>query len=109
MVEENDFFARVSLVVFVDGIDQRTGDRRTIALGDVAHALVHGGFKLVQTFSRAEFVIKSDDFKFDTGHVIFVVFLGEVLQGFELVGAYRCHQTRQGVNPSNFDGFTFLR
>jgi hypothetical protein len=70
--------------------------------------LVHGCFELVQAFCRTEFVVQPDDFKFHTGCIALVVFLGEVLQGFELVGAHWSHQTGQGIDPRDLDGFTFL-
>ena len=108
VVQENDFFARVAFVVFVDSFNERARHTRAIALGDVADALIGGCFQGVQAFSGAELVVKTDHFKFNASRVNFVVFLSKELEAFELVVAHRCHQARQGVNPCDFDGFAFL-
>ena len=108
VVQENNFFARIALVVLVHRFKQGTCHRRAIALRDVAHALVDRRLEQVQTFGWAQLVVQAQNFKFHTSHIVFVVFLGQVLQCFELIGADRRHQAGEWIDPCNFDGFAFL-
>src|SRR5258708_21772738 len=61
VVEVENFLARITLVVFGDEIRQRAGNRRTIALGDVAHAGVDRLLRLDQAFLRVGLVIERND------------------------------------------------
>ena len=92
MIQENNFFARVAFVVFAHSFNQGTSNARTIALRDVTNTLVSGRFQDVQTFCRAQLVVKAHDFKFDASLVQGTVLLCKKLKAFELVIAHRCHE-----------------
>ena len=108
VIQENNFFTWVALIVLVDCFNQGAGHARTIALCDVANALIGSGLQNVQALSGAEFVVEANHFKFDAGCVDLAVFFSEELKALELIVAHRRHQARQGVNPCDFDGFAFL-
>jgi hypothetical protein len=69
------------------------------------HEYVH----MAKAFSWAEFFVNADDLELDAGRVGFAEFFGKKLEALELVAAHGGHQARQGVDPSNFDGFALLR
>jgi hypothetical protein len=108
VVQEDDFLARVALVVLVDGVDQRAGHRRAIALGDVAHALVQRRLEGVQALGRAELVVDADHLELHPRRVVRAELLGEELEALELVRTDRRHQARERVDPGDLDGFALL-
>ena len=62
IVEVQDFLARIAIIVFGDEIRQRAGDRRTIALSEVANAGIDRFLRLDQAFLRVRLVVERNDF-----------------------------------------------
>jgi len=108
VVQEDHFLARVALVVLVDGVDQRAGHRRPVALRDVAHTLVQRGLEGVETFRRAELVVEGDQLELHTGRVALAELLGKELPAAHLVEPERAHQAGLRVDQGDLDRFTLL-
>ena len=107
VVEEDHFLAGVALVVFADRIGQRQRHRRAVALDDVAHALVDGGFQGVQALGRAELVVHAGDFKLDAGRVArSAEFICKELVALELAHADWAEQTGLRINAHHLDHLT---
>jgi hypothetical protein len=63
VVQEQQFAARVALVVLEHGFRQRMGHVRTVALGDEANPLVDGLLERHQAFLGTGLVVEADEFQ----------------------------------------------
>ena len=110
VVQVDDFLARVAFVVLGDRIGQRQRDGRTVALDDVAHALVDRGLQRVQAFGRAQLVVDAGDFELHARRVAGTAELfSEELVALQLVDTDRAHQAALRVDADHFDDFALLR
>ena len=104
IVQKDNFFSRVALVMLGNRIGQCQSRARAIALGDVAVALVDGRFKGVQAFLRRAFVVETVHFKFDASSVLGTAkAFCDKLPALELVLPHIGKWARQGVNEGDFD------
>ncbi len=108
VVQEDHFLAGVALVVLVDRVDQRAGHRRTVALGDVAHALVQRGLEGVEAFGRAELVVEGHHLELHARRVAGAELLGEELPAAHLVHAHRTHQAGLRIDQRDLDRLALL-
>ena len=107
VVQKDHFLAGVALVVLADRIGQRQRHRRAVALDDVAHTLVDGGFQGVQALGRAELVVHTGDFKLDAcGVARTAEFVGKELVALELAHADRAEQAGLCINAHHLDHLT---
>ena len=91
-------------------VRQRQRHRGAVALDDVAHALVNGGFERVQALGRAELVVNRGNLKLDAGRVAGATeFFSEKLVALDLTDTDRPKQACQRVDPNHLDGLAFLR
>jgi hypothetical protein len=95
--------------VLVDRIDDRGRGARTVALGDVADALVDRGLEDGQALLRRGLVVESNDLELDPGRVAGAELFADVLKGLEAVLADVGKRPRQRVDPGDLDCFTLLR
>ena len=108
VIDEHHFFARVACIVLFDGIHQRRGHPRAIALNDITDTLVNGLSQGSGGFLRAELVVQTDDLKLNARRVFLIELFGHELVRLQTVGAHRRHQARQRINPTDLDRFTLL-
>ncbi len=104
VIQEHDFLAGVALIVLVDGIDQRQRDTGTVALHDIAIALIDDHFQLAQRFLRAALVIETDKFEaVVTGQFLLLRSCRNHLKAIHLISSDRRKRTGQGVDIGDFD------
>src|ERR1700728_2590764 len=84
IVKIQDFLARIAIVEFGDEVRQRSGNRRAIALGDIAYAGVDGLLRLDQALLRVGLVVERDDLDlFAQNAALGIELVGEKLEGLE--------------------------
>ena len=109
VIQVDHFLARIAFVVFGDSVGQSQRNRRTVALDDVAHALVDSRFQRVQAFGGAQLVVDTGHFKLDTCGVAGATeLLGKELVALELAHTHRTQQPGLGINTHHLDRLALL-
>ena len=106
IVEIEDFLAGIAFIVFGDEVGQRAGDRRAVALGEVADAGIDRLLRLDQAFLRIGLVVERDDLDLLAQNAALgIELVGNELKCLEADLADAGAATRQRVDITDFDGF----
>ena len=88
---------------------QRQGHRGTIALGDIANALINGGFKAIERLLGGTLAVYADDFELDTGRIVGAIeAIRNELPVLQLVLANVAEGPRQAFDHGDLHCFAFL-
>ena len=108
VVQIEQLLALVARIVLFQRIHDRQRRARAIALRHIAHALIHGRAQRGRGLLRAELVVQRHDLELHARGVFLVELFRQQLKRLELIRSHGSHQTRQGINPGDLDGFTLL-